>query len=79
MTKPLAFLSIFLSVYLTTPGTSAAVEIDRNSVILKDVRVLKDAGGRPTASEFIYAGGIGGNSASSHNARPLSALRVMQP
>ncbi len=64
---------------LAAASATAAEQVDRNSVILKEVRVLKNARGTPVAKELVYAGGIGGNLASSPNARPLSALREIQP
>jgi len=56
-------LSIFI---LTTPSRTPAYQVNKTSVILKEVRELKTVKGVLFAKESIYTGGIGGK-ISSHN------------
>lgn len=79
ITTRLVSVGVLFILCLITPGSIAAVEVDRNAVILKEVRVLKDSKGRPIANELIYVGGIGSQSASLAHARPFATLREIHP
>jgi hypothetical protein len=54
----LTVLQIFL---LTLPSRAAAYQVNKRSVILKEVKELKTPKGVLFAKEAIYVGGIGGN------------------
>lgn len=57
MIMALTFLHMFL---LTTPNKTPADQVNKNSVILKEVRELKNTTGVLIAEEWVYGGGIAG-------------------
>ena len=62
MKKSTVLLAVFSLFLLTSPSSTPAEPLSKNSVILKEIREVKTAEGVVVAKESIYAGGISGNS-----------------
>lgn len=71
----LTFLHCWL---LVTPSHTPADQVNKNSVILKEVRGVKDSQGALIAKESIYGGGISGNQSDSTSESDRSGVALRE-